>query len=50
MGCADTVTEGFGHPGLSIVIPARITHFFQPSERLLSLCFHVANVHLTALP
>jgi hypothetical protein len=26
----------FGHPGFSIVIAARITHFFQPFERLLS--------------
>jgi hypothetical protein len=29
---------------------ARITHFFQPFERLLSICFHAANIYLTALP
>jgi hypothetical protein len=35
---------------LSIVMVARITHFFQPFERLLSIGFHAATVHLTALP
>lgn len=40
----------FGHPGLRIGPAAYVTHYFQPFERPLSTCFHVANVHLTALP
>ncbi len=39
----------FGHPVLSVVMAACITHFFQPFERLLSSYFHAANVHLAAL-
>ncbi|MDQ3831999.1 MAG: hypothetical protein M3361_22460 [Candidatus Tectomicrobia bacterium] len=38
----------FGHPVLSVVMAAGITHVFQPLERLLSTYFHAVNGHLAA--